>query len=316
MENINEIQHKEPFYSYRKITRCLSAGISFLTDNFLHIVKLSLPYVVALAVFQTALAYIGSNSSLLQVMMGNPEASSVSMVTLGIIVGLLLIAMFVAYSLYSGLVYRLIHIYSHDLPLKSLGYIQTLKSSVKYGIKCGVFYLCLALIVIVFETIAFVPFFIPTEGRMYLAIKLGVLLAVLLALFFVIVPCAFSMQAIFLEEGKAYKNAVYGFKKGLKYWGKSFCLALLIGLLEMLLIFVLSLPSLSMAQCYQAATLSQLNGDAVVIPTGFNFWYLVVLFVTSCLISFIAWIGPTSFAYLYASMKTDEKEQANNLYAI
>lgn len=316
MEKTNEIQLKAPFYTYRGVTKCLSAGISFLTDNFLHIVKLSLPFAVSFAVVMSAITYVCSNSLFQKILAGQVEGSEVSAVTLFASLGVLYVLMFVIVVLFMGLIFRLVHIYTHDLPLKKYKYLPTLKSSLKYSGKIAAIYAVVLVLSFVFGMLSVVPFLFGGEGNFILGIKLLVSLVVIVALLVFALPLNIALPAMIFEKGKPAKTAWYGYKKGLKIWGKVFCLNLLIGILGMFIMFVLSMPSLTMISSFNAATLSQMNGDSVQLPAGFNMWYVIVLFITYYLFSFMFWIQSVPYCYLYASIKHDEIEEAKNQYKI
>ena len=191
-----------------------------------------------------------------------------------------------------------------------------MKSAAKYGVKAGAFILVLSAIMILFVIVAFVPCMLPGEGTIIGGIKVSVTIALFIAMFVLSLPVAIALPAYFFEKGKPWHCALYGYKKGLKIWGKIFCLGLLVLILEVVLMFILYMPSLTMISSYHAATLSQMNGDTVLFPGGFSFWYFCVLFGTHYLLSIIMWIGNASYAYLYASIKSDEIEEAKNLYKI
>lgn len=316
MEKNNEKQLKAPFYTYRGVTKCLSAGISFLTDNFLHIVKLSLPFAISFAVVMSAITYVWSNSLFQKILIGQVEGSDVSAVTLFATLGVLYVLMLVIVVMFVGLILRLVHIYTHDLPLKKYKYIPTLKASLKYSGKAALIYLVVFAMATLFGALSAVPFMFGGEGRLILGIKLLVSVVMIIALMVLVLPFNIALPAMIFEKGKPSKAAWYGYKKGMKIWGKVFCLNLLIGIFGIFIMFVLSMPSLTMISSFNAATLSQMNGDSVHLPAGFNVWYVIVLFITYYLFSFMFWIQSVPYCYLYASIKHDEIEEAKNKYKI
>lgn len=316
MENSSSNLQTEPFYKYRGVTKCMSAGISFITDNFLNLVKLSMPYTTAFAIVFAAILYILSDSSLMQVLAGNAEASDMPIATLGVTLLVLLFIGFVIFSLLNGLIFRLLHVYSQDLPVNKDGYKLTLKYSLKYTQKFIVYYIVTGFIGSVLGLLPVLPLFIPTEGILYLGLKLAGCAVLFIIVIILALPFAISLPAMYFEKGNAFKNAVYGYKKGFKMIGKIFGLGVLLMILGYTLLGILALPSITLVNTYRAATLSVLNGDAANMPSGYGFWYAVVLFVTCYLASFWIWLSDAVYCYLYASMKVDEAEQANNKYAI
>lgn len=323
MENSSENKQTESFYHYRGVTKCLSAGISFVTDNFLHLLKLTLPVALLYAVFMSGLVYFISDSRVVDLlinvgvtaaaqspMIGDFAQSVMIQYGLGLI--LCSVCSMVMYYLFMGLIYRNIVIYSHDFPLKKYGMLPTYKISAKYGMKYFCYSVVIAFIGFVLVLISLSPLFIPTEGVIfgYMKVVFAAILFIVVVIGFA-VPINLSIPALFLEKGTAAKAAISGFKKGMKMWSKSFCLSLLIALLCGTVMFVLSLPSLVMINGYYAATFSQMSGDAVSFPSGFHFWYFVVLLITGYLYTFTFWIQSVPFAYLYASAKSDEKNYSN-----
>lgn len=318
MEKTNENQQSESFYKYRRVTKCLSAGISFLTDNFLHIIKVSLPIALAFAVINAAIAYLMSDTGFIQTLITTSPDSGKTKITAIVILIALLILSFIVTCLTVGLIYRLMSIYSHDLPLKKEKIKTTLKASVKYAFKAFCFYLIPLAILFVY---GFISIFILTkqlmaEGAVFPWLTLGIIAVIFIVIIVLYLPLYIAMPAMFLEKGKPVKNAINGYKKGLKIWGKIFCMALLLTLLVGSIYFVLSMPALTMISCYRAATYSIFNGDAVTIPSGFAFWYAVILFLTYYLLFFVLWLTHTPLCYLYASIKSDEIEEAKDQYKI
>ena len=60
----NKSAWNEPFYQTRSIGKCLSIGISFLSNRFLQIMKLALPVICILALFTTIVVYVRCDASL------------------------------------------------------------------------------------------------------------------------------------------------------------------------------------------------------------------------------------------------------------
>ena len=314
MENSDVNQQSEVFYKYRGATRCLSVGISFLTDNFLAIVKLSLPYALTFAAILTAIVYITSDSSFMDTMMRMSIDGNRTGIILVVVLSLLYVLLFVAEVMYEGFIFRLVHIRSHNLPLSRFTPKAIWKSSLKYAGKAFWFYLVTVIIVQICSMIAVLPFVFGGEGTIFEVLKIGVFAVVMSLTLIFALPLSVALPAMFLEKGKARRNAFYGYRKGLRIWGKVFCLSILIAILQLFLIFVLSMPFVTMVSSYHAATQSQLYGDAVHLPGGFGVWYAICLFVTSYLYTFLLWLQTVPFAYLYASIKSDEIEEAKNQY--
>lgn len=325
MENPSENSQAESFYQYRSVTKCLSAGISFLTDNFFHLVKLTLPATLIFAAVLSGIVYIMSDSRVIDLLMnvglGDIVASQTTndfIITLllkyGIIYFLCSLIYVVVYYFFYGIIYREIVIRSHDLPLHKFAPLPTYKIAAKYGLKFFCYSLAVGLLVVLSCLIVICPLLIPTEGDIFGYIKVGISAILLMLFIFFALPLSLAVPAMYLEKGKAVKCAFLGYKRGLKKWSKVFCLSVLISVLCISVMFILSLPSIVMINSYYAATWSEMNGDPVSFPAGFHFWYFVVLFITNFLYSFTLWIQTVPFAYLYASVKSDESQSVKYEY--
>lgn len=313
MENSNGNQQSETFYTYRGVTKCLSAGISFLTDNFLYITKVSLPFALAYSVFTSALVYISSDSSFIQKLTVGTVSEKLTMC--GAYIGLLIMLM-LSSMLFNGLIYRMVHIHSHGISLKRYGMKQMLRSSMGYGCKYFCFEAVFLIVYSFLAALSVVPLLLGGEGTVFMILKFGGFAVIAALLFVSVLPLSISEPAIFLEKGKLFRNAFNGYKKGMKVWGKIFCLALLLSIFVMLMMLVISLPSVIMINGFKAATLSQVNGDAVHMPGGFQIWYAIVLLITYYIFTFLFWVQKVPFCYLYSAIKSDERAEAKNQYAI
>lgn len=317
MKKTSENQQSEQFYTYRGISKCLSAGISFLTDNFLYLIKISLPIAILYSIINGALAYFLSDTHISQslyTIVGGANTSG-----LGVVISFLLLCLlsYASTCFMLGLLYRLMCIHSHDIPLDKDNMLSTLKFSAKYGVKAFCFYLIPLFIVLAFSTVSHYALMKNiANGAVFPWLTLGIVILIVIALLVFALPLSIALPAMYLEKGNAFKNCLYGYKKGIKSWGKVFCLSLLLVMLVGLIDFVLLMPALSMISCYHAATDSILNGDAVTMPSGFHFWYAIVLFVSYFILFFVSWVSHTPFCYLYASIKSDELEEAKNQYKI
>lgn len=313
MENSNENQLQEQFYKYRGVTKCLSAGISFLTDNFKHIVRLSLPVAVLLSVLCASVFYVLSDSRLQQVLLSGSQFSGRQMASMLLLIPVMILIYAVVF-LFNGLIYREVKIYSHGIPLKRFPMIPTYKIAAKYGLKI----FCLAVVVFAIGFVcgfaSVTPMLINTEGQVFLYLRIAITIILFVSIIVLAIPFNLSIPAMFLNKGKALKLAWRGYRQGLKIWGKVFCLSLLISLLGAFIMFVLVMPAIVMVSCYQSATLSQLYGDAATLPAGFHLLYFIVLVLSVYLMTFTTWVQIASFCYLYAAVKCDEKEEKKNDY--
>ena len=107
----NKSAWNEPFYQTRSIGKCLSIGISFLSNRFLQIMKLALPVICILALFTTIVVYVRCDASL-EYSIGQTLLFKVFAT----------VAMTVAVAFVAAFVYRCVDVNIEGLNVYSVGY--------------------------------------------------------------------------------------------------------------------------------------------------------------------------------------------------
>jgi len=312
MENIESITEeevaKQPFYSYRGVTKCYSAGVSFVTDNALFILKCFGPVFACLAFFSAAWMDLLCSFE--------PFYMTMSFVSL-------FLMMVTAYVM-AAMTLRIFEQISLDKGFLGYNTWTLLKASRKKLVKL----LHLFLITLVANIVALIPTIIAAVAVFWgmdknmtqeaLAYKIiivyGVMLINLLIYGFVIgVPAYLATFYVLMEKGNSIKNAWKGLKAGYKVWGKCFGLELLIGLTFWLLSFVLGMLLGVMYSAKMAAAMSVLSGDPVDMPAIVDWILPVVDFVTMFFVCFLELMAISCGVYLYASVKADEKNKEKTL---
>lgn len=308
MENIESITEekvaKQPFYSYRGITKCYSAGVSFVTDNALFILKCFGPVFACVAFFFTAWIDLMYTFQ--------PFYFAISMVSLFLMV--------VSAYVLSAMVFRVFEQISLDKGFLGYNTWTLLKASRKKIVKVIHF----LLIYIAVEIVAMIPTIITAvvifssidketnaEALTYrIIIVYGVMLLNILVYAFVVgVPSYLALYYVVMEKGSSIKNAWKGLKEGYRIWGKCFGLELLLGLTFYLIGFVFGMLVSVMYAAKMAATLSSSMGDPIDMPVVMDWILPFVTFVSIFFLCFLEVMGISAGAYLYASVKADEKNK-------
>jgi len=316
MDNIESIteekEAKKPFYSYRGVSKCYSAGISFITDNFLFFLKTFSP-VFALSGAFTALMF-----ALMPMMVVNVGYVVAYYLDILLILGINLFGV--------AMLYRLI--LQDSLGKGFLGYNSwTLLKASRKQINRVVAY---AFISIVLGIVSFIPsvvgIFIATllsgvaEGMDMAKLaqlnsigQLIVLANFLIVLFVLIIPFKMVLPYMMMEKGNMFKDFFKGIKKGYKIWGKNFGLFMLVSITILVLFCLTTLPCSVLISARTNALLSLQMGDPVTLPAGFSVFVMIAAFFQGFVMSFMSFIDILSFAYLYASAKHDDKQKDQGL---
>lgn len=312
MDKIDEMEEKIEeknlqFYSYRGIAKALSAGISFVTDNFTFILKATLPYAIFYTLVASTLIYLLSDARTIQLAEISMLTRTVQSPGLFAGVGLFLLLLLAACVLYVGFIFRLTHIHSKGLEVKTKKLLPLWKSSLRYSVKYLVYVCCTAVAGMIGGALCVAPLMVPTEGMMLGAGKIAVSMFLFIGLVVACVPLYMVLPSIYFEKKRLVPAATYGYKRGMKMWSKLFGMSIVIGIIEWLLLAILICPAVVMAAANFSATTSALQGDVIDLPRNFGLWFIIILIITQYLASFLFWISIMPFNYLYASMKSDEK---------
>lgn len=287
-----------PFYHYRGVSKCLSAGISFLTDHFLRLLWLILPVTLPLAGVLGALLFVQSDESLFLYSSKGMVWSIVLTVAVFIMFAALLSTLYQLLVVYSReeewwrLKWR--HVYSLDW-LKRLG--KTLMVIVLQTIVIGFF-------VWVYVQIDKLP---VGENELNISIAKVVGYVVLTVLLLaVMVPSSLCLPAAQLSDVGLFPSVWRGYRMGWRKWNKVFGLDVLTYIIVNVIAALLMSPALIAFFVRKEAVTSLLQGDAVALPSSFSFWAVLLFVVTSFLLCLVQLVGYTPQAYLYASLKSDE----------
>jgi len=303
MATEKENQKEQSFYSYRSVAKCLSAGISFLTDHFWHLVKLSLPVAIPLCLVLAASIYVSSDVSLLS----NP-------VNLLMTEGVLTFLLVLLTAAFVGFVFNLIRMKSEELDLRTVRLKDAYKKPF-FKLTVNAF-----VVSVIFMVVAFGFGWLMMKSMMREAHDMSEVvenvvgaIIVLLIMIAVFVPTGFCLPNVELGEGSLMKKFWKGYKLGWKKWAKLFALTLVVGIIVGVVSILLMSPAIVISLMQRNASLSLLEGDAVHLPSLFPLWEVVVLLISTFLMTILSWIQYLPLAYLYASVKDDMGEDKGAL---
>lgn len=303
MATEKENQKEQSFYSYRSVAKCLSAGISFLTDHFWHLVKLSLPVAIPLCLVLAASIYVSSDVSLL----ANP-------VNLLMTEGVLTFLLVLLTAAFVGFVFNLIRMKSEELDLRTVRLKDAYKKPF-FKLTVNAF-----VVSVIFMVVAFGFGWLMMKSMMREAHDMSEVvenvvgaIIVLLIMIAVFVPTGFCLPNVELGEGSLMKKFWKGYKLGWKKWAKLFALTLVVGIIVGVVSILLMSPAIVISLMQRNASLSLLEGDAVHLPSLFPLWEVVVLLISTFLMTILSWIQYLPLAYLYASVKDDMGEDKGAL---
>lgn len=311
MENIESIteekEAKLPFYSYRSVLKCYSAGISFVTDNFLFILKTFSPVFACVALFFAIwMDLLYSFQPYFMVM------SYLSLFLCGIFMYVIM-----------AMTFRVFEQIASDKGFLGYNTLTLLKASRKKLVKMvHIYFINLAsTIILLLPTIitGIVLYFYGAGEELTmesLGIKFiifgGVLFVnVMFAGFAFGVPYYLAIYYVAMEKGSSLANLWKGLKVGYRMWAKCFGLELLLSVTFSLLGFVLGSVLSVMYSAKTVALMSAAQGDTVDMPEAMNWILPVVSFLTIFFACFLDIMAVSCGIYLYASAKTDEKNKEN-----
>ncbi len=303
MATEKENQKEQSFYSYRSVAKCLSAGISFLTDHFWHLVKLSLPVAIPLCLVLAASIYVSSDVSLL----ANP-------VNLLMTEGVLTFLLVLLTAAFVGFVFNMVRMKSEELDLRTVRLKDAYKKPF-FKLTVNAF-----VVSVIFMVVAFGFGWLMMKSMMREAHDMSEVvenvvgaIIVLLIMIAVFVPTGFCLPNVELGEGSLMKKFWKGYKLGWKKWAKLFALTLVVGIIVGVVSILLMSPAIVISLMQRNASLSLLEGDAVHLPSLFPLWEVVVLLISTFLMTILSWIQYLPLAYLYASVKDDMGEDKGAL---
>ena len=287
---------------YRGIGRCLSDGVSVLTDSFWRMILLVLPAVLPLAVLGTATLFVVSDVRCF-------ANSVIGLDVFQIIMGVLIV---LNSAVVLAVVYRLIDLRLQGMAMKRIRMhniynSQLVVKSAEYLVAQLVF----AVVVGVFMAGAWFAYNMEiTESDIELQV-FQVSAYVILALLLIAVasPLLLCYPSVQFVKGNVFKRLWFGYRHGWRRWGKVFSL----GLLSYMIVYIIGmLFAIAMVMIYMervVATNSMMNGEG----DSLTFWehivavmvFLFVFFVTSVL----EMIPHTAATYMYLNCKKDVYEE-------
>lgn len=302
VQNKETIEGKEEdnrFYKIRNTGKCLSEGVSLLTEHFLRMLYLSLPISIPYAVSSAILAMVSTN-----LVVGITTEKIILFSVFSTISFLTLIGML-------ALVYRFVEVRIAD---ENLGK-QTLKSIYNrrffaLALK-SLCYVIITAVLVCFAVGLLVLYSLIGSKEMDLdKTTLKIVGLVLILLVFLIFAIAYRnvLPTVMLQKGSYVRPYLDGLKRGFRKWGKMMQISVLVFLLVGVVSFLLSAPAIVFTFVQSSALASQLNGDAVNLPDHFETWMFIILLVTEFVTFFISMVYFSPLSFTYASIMTEEEE--------
>ncbi|MBR3455464.1 MAG: hypothetical protein IKH26_09090 [Bacteroidaceae bacterium] len=287
------------FYKIRNTGKCLSEGVSLLTENFLRMLFLSLPVSIPYAVSSAILAMVATNlvaGVTTEKIIMFSVFSSISFLTL---IGML------------ALVYRFVEVRIAD---ENLGK-QTLNSIYNRRFFAltlkSLFYVIITAVLICIAVGLLVLYTLIGSKEMDLdKTTLKIVGLVLILLIFLTFAIAYRnvLPTVMLQKGSYLRSYLDGLKRGFRKWGKMMQISVLVFILVGVVSFLLSAPAIVFTFVQSSALASQLNGDAVNLPEHFETWMFITLLVTEFVTFFITMVYFSPLSFTYASIMTEEEE--------
>ena len=283
----NKSAWNEPFYQTRSIGKCLSIGISFLSNRFLQIMKLALPVICILALFTTIVVYVRCDASL-EYSIGQT----------------LLFKVFVDVNIEGLNVYSVGYKYLYNKRFFNNVIIALIVSAI-FVIVAVCLYLLASLLI---------QWIGPNENASmvqggfsitHIAVGAG---AVLLFVA-VTVPLYMAISVMMLERNGIFTDLKRGYVLGWKKWGRVFALEMLVVILILIAALFVMAPAYVLSLMQHSATLSRMQGDAVDIPAYFSVITIGSLFISSLVMSVFMLCRYLPHAYLYATAKLEENDE-------
>lgn len=289
----------DTFFSYRSIAKCLSQGISFLTDHFWRVLWQSWPVAVPLALLSAAEVF---HSCYLHFIVTPTADVLISCVLSGLIL--------LSAAAYTGYIYRLIVRHADGLRIDGVR-MRRIYDKCFWQLTLKALMVSVVEIVVVLVIVAFGW----GLDRMLLASQPAFfhwVLGTLIALLMMVIACPMTMclPACALVEGKWLTRVWAGFKLGWQRWTKVFSLWLLTGIISSVVCGLLLAPAVVIAISQMQATQSELAGDLVSLPAGFAVYTFLILLVSMLIASLLTWVQAVPQAYLFASLHGSQEKSA------
>lgn len=295
-----ENEEKSPLYRYRGVQKCLSEGISFLTDHFLRFVRLTLPVSIPFALIVAALIYLACDVTIV--------ADGTVLTTVVIVLATLCMVLDAAYV---ALIFRMLLLQDEGYDISRLT-MRRLYSKELWPVVGKVLAVSLLLTL---TTAAFCFAFtyilqLPLDDELVtLASKVVGLVVLSLVALAVLTPLALWTPGALLGQEGFFHNLNTAYRWGWRRWGKVFSLNLLIGLIVWMVSTLLFAPAIVVGLMQRNATMSMMQGDAVDLPDSFGVWVAVIFVVSAFIYTLLLWLQHVPMAYQYASARVSDEEQ-------
>lgn len=299
---------KEPFYKERTIGKCVSTGISIVSNRFPKIFRLSLPAALLSSIISTAVIFSLCDADI-QTKINNSFVYKIAECIL----------VTIAFALMAAFAYRCVDVHKDNINILSVRYRYIYNiyywNIFKYVLICLI--LMAAVSFTVFYTADWVCGFWNDYGDFNTTtsnispLNLVVYLIALGILFLLIIPLYMAMNVLVFEKQGIIKGLIKGYVLGWRKWARIFAMEIMISVLVCILSVFLLSPAYVIALTQHSATLSRLQGDAVNIPEWFPFLTIGILFISSFILSIITFTRFIPHALLYATIKCEEKQDAD-----
>ncbi len=284
-----------PFYSYRKVVKCLSDGVSLYTDNLGQVAKLTAPMVMLLAVMSVVCTLPVFSPMTAEVYVWIP-----------------------VYLLFAAVMCLFVSVCYSYVMKKKVVVKDDIKVVELYNLawlKCSRALFAGGVMLLVYAVYGACIWLIGSNMPASLVWKI-VMACCSFILFLVFVAFSVPMQtatsAVLLERGTLLKTYFTGYKHGLKTWFRLFALTIMLVIIMCFVALLLLAPWYVVQMIDVASAQSVLNGDSVSISSGFVLAKNAVTFISAVLCLHLICVVLFVNAYFYASVKVDMKEREAN----
>jgi hypothetical protein len=305
----NKSAWNEPFFKERTIGKCVSDGISLISNRFWKIIKLALPVIALAALCITAVTFVFCNAEL-----------EISVSENAVLYGLMICVLLIPIILLTAFAYRCVDVYKERLNIFSIGYKyiynkefgkKTLVAFIIFGIAAAGL-VCISLIESSLINLFSADDAFPQQhyGISPVSLIVFTFFAILFVIFYV--PLIMALNVMMINNSQIWSDFKKGYALGWKKWGRLFALDVMINVIIIVMAVFLLAPAYVISIMQHSATLSRLQGDAVDIPGYFSIITLLILFFSSvlCTIIFITKVLP--HALFYANVVCEDKQDDNN----
>lgn len=291
---------KSKLYQYRGVQKCLSEGISFLTNHFLRFVRLTLPVSIPFALVVAALIYLACDVTVV-------TDGTVLIAVVGGLSGLCVVLTVI----YVALIYRLLQLNDEGYDMNRLTFRRLYTQALwpLFFKALGVTLLITLIEAGFCYAFQYIWQLTPDDELIsFASIVVGLVVLSLVALA-VLTPLTLCTPGALLGQEGFFRDISTAYRWGWRRWGKVFSLNLLVGLIVWIVSTLLFSPAIVVGLMQRNATMSMMQGDAVDLPGGFGFWVAVILFVSAFIYTLLLWLQHVPVAYQYASAKVSDEEE-------